>query len=119
LALVVPSAGCWGNPVQRRLSGRWLGVAVENVDEEALPAATGWAKGTSLEFAGSTLTVALPAADPRTGRYQIVSAVDRKIVLRVQGEGGNSQRLALELESDKKARWAVGNGRYVILERER
>ncbi len=119
MALTGLAVGCWGNPVERRLSGRWLGSAVENVDADSLPAAIGWAKGASLEFSGRNVTVAIPAEEPRSGRYQIVSAVDRKVELRVRGEDGRTDRLALELESDRRARWAVGNGRYVVLERER
>ncbi|MBN2197306.1 MAG: hypothetical protein JW751_31175 [Polyangiaceae bacterium] len=118
VALAGATVGCWGHPVERRLSGRWLGSAVENVDEASLPAAVGWVKGTSLEFSGRKVTVAVPAEEPRTGRYQVVSAVDRKIELRVKGEDGRTDQLALELESDRRARWSVGNGRYVILERE-
>ena len=72
-----------------------------------------------LEFSGRNVPVAIPAEEPRSGRYQIVSAVDRKVELRVRGQDGRTDRLTLELESDRRARWAVGNGRFVILERER
>jgi hypothetical protein len=60
-ALMLGVAGCSGHPVQSKLAGRWHGESVENVDGEVLAAATGWAKGASFEFAGSTLTVAIPA----------------------------------------------------------
>jgi hypothetical protein len=60
LPLLVISSGC-GHPVQRSLEGRWLGEAVENFQDSQLAAATGWARGLSFEFAGSNVTVAVPA----------------------------------------------------------
>ena len=64
LGLVVSASGC-GHPLQRTLQGRWMGESVENFDDEMVAAASGWARGTSLEFAGSELTVAIPAEEPR------------------------------------------------------
>src|SRR5690242_13087360 len=64
--------GC-NHPVQRTLEGRWMGESVENFDDEVAAAANGWARGTSLEFAGSELTVAIPAEEPRTAHYDVVS----------------------------------------------
>src|SRR5258705_1804617 len=72
LPILAISTGC-GHPVQRSLEGRWLGEAVENFQDSQLAAATGWARGLSFEFAGSTVTVAVPAEEARTGRYQVSS----------------------------------------------
>ena len=47
--------------VKRKLEGRWLGESVENFDAKEMAAATGWARGLSLEFSGTHLTVAVPA----------------------------------------------------------
>src|SRR5688500_13622065 len=62
-----------GHPVQKKLEGRWLGDGVENFDDEAVATATGWARGASMEFAGSSLTVTIPAEEPRSGKYKVVS----------------------------------------------
>lgn len=119
LMLAGVAVGCWGHPVERRLAGRWLGTGVENVDEASLPGATGWARGASFEFSGRKLTVAVPAEQPRTGRYQVLSAVDRRVALEVERPDGGTDRMDLELEAEDRARWPVGNGRVVLLERER
>ena len=51
--------------IYRKVFGRSLDL---NLIEQALRAAwTGWTKGTSLEFAGSSVTVAIPAEEPRAG----------------------------------------------------
>ena len=86
LGLVLSSAlllaGC-GNPVQRKLEGRWLGESVENFDAKDVAAATGWARGLSLEFSGTRLTVAVPAEEPRTGKYKVASVHENDVELAV------------------------------------
>src|SRR6187551_4096003 len=74
--------GC-GNPVQRKLEGRWLGERVENFDTKDIAAATGWARGLSLEFSGARLTVAVPAEEPRTGKYKVASVHENDVQLAV------------------------------------
>src|SRR6185436_11584825 len=61
-------AGC-GHPAARALEGRWFGDSVENFDPSDVPLATGWARGASFEFHGGSVTVAIPAEDPRKGRF--------------------------------------------------
>ena len=70
VGLCVGLGGC-GHPVQNKLEGRWVGDSVENFDDQHVAVATGWAKGASFEFSGSTLTVAIPAEDPRSASYKI------------------------------------------------
>src|SRR6187549_3022757 len=82
LVAVAVLSGC-GNPVQRKLEGRWLGESVENFDAKDMAAATGWARGLSLEFAGSRLTVAVPAEEPRTGKYKVARVHDNDVELAV------------------------------------
>ncbi|HWZ90859.1 MAG TPA: hypothetical protein VNW92_18485, partial [Polyangiaceae bacterium] len=53
--LLTGLTGC-GNPIARKLEGRWLGESVENFDAKDVAAATGWARGLSLEFSGTHLT---------------------------------------------------------------
>lgn len=112
------STGC-GHPVQRSLEGRWLGDSVENFDDSQLAAATGWARGLSFEFAGSNVTVAVPAEEPRTGRYQVSSVHESDVRLGVTSKEGKTSTVALKLDGDHAMRWMLGQGRAVVLRRDR
>ncbi len=118
LPMLVISTGC-GHPVQRSLEGRWLGEAVENFQETQLAAATGWARGLSFEFAGSNVTVAVPAEEPRSGRYQVKSVHESDVRLSVTTKEGKSTPIVLKLDSDHSMRWMLGQGRSVVLRRDR
>jgi hypothetical protein len=111
-------AACGVHPVQRKLSGRWLGERIENVDGEALAAATGWVRGASFEFAGSSLTVAIPAEEPRTGNYRVVRVHKDDVDLGVTRPDGTVDELRLKLDDDRSIRWMIGEGRAVVLRRE-
>jgi hypothetical protein len=121
LALVVSGAlllaGC-GNPVQRKLEGRWLGESVENFDAKEVAAATGWARGLSLEFAGSRLTVAVPAEEPRTGKYKVASARENDIQLAVTRMDGAVDTANLKLDDERSIRFMIGDTRAIVLRRE-
>jgi hypothetical protein len=114
--LAVVGAGC-GHPVQRKLEGRWIGEGVENFDDMATAPATGWAKGTSLEFAGSTLTVAIPAEEPRSGSYKVVSVNKQDVNLAVTRPDGAKDTLKLKLDDERSLRWQLGGGRSVLMRR--
>jgi hypothetical protein len=118
LPLLVISSGC-GHPVQRSLEGRWLGEAVENFQDSQLAAATGWARGLSFEFAGSSVTVAVPAEEPRSGRYKVSSVHESDVRLSVTTKDGKSTPVVLKLDSDHSMRWMLGQGRSVVLRRDR
>ena len=109
--------GC-GHPMQRKLEGRWLGQGVENVEDRDFAGATGWAKGVSMEFAGATLTVAVPAKEPRSGSYKIVSVHGGDIQLAVAGNAGKSYKARFKLDDDHNLRWVIGDSRTVLLRRE-
>jgi hypothetical protein len=91
---------------------------VENFDEEVAAAATGWAKGTSFEFAGSSLTVAIPAEEPRTGSYTVQEVTDRSVRLAVLDSQGESSELVLLLDDERSLRWVLGDGRSVVMHRQ-
>lgn len=107
-----------GHPTQRALEGRWLGDSVENFDDEVSAAAAGWAKGTSFEFAGSTLTVAIPAEEPRTGTYRVEGLENRSVRLAVLDSGGETSELVLLLDDEKSLRWMLGDGRSIVMRRQ-
>ena len=118
LPILAISTGC-GHPVQRSLEGRWLGDAVENFQDSQLAAATGWARGLSFEFAGSTVTVAVPAEEARTGRYQVSSVHESDVRLAFTAKDGKSSTALFKLDNDHSIRWMLGQGRSVVLRRDR
>jgi len=116
--LLAFSVGC-GHPVQRSLEGRWLGESVENFQDSQLAAATGWARGLSFEFAGSNVTVAVPAEEPRSGRYSVSSVHESDVRLSFTAKDGKTSTAAFKLDSDHSMRWMLGQGRAVVLRRDR
>jgi hypothetical protein len=111
------STGC-GHPIQRALEGRWFGESVENFDPGDLASATGWARGTSMEFSGSAVTVAVPAEDPRKGRYDVESAHDGDVVLAIRDTKGAVTRTRFTLDGDHFLKWHVDDRRSVVMRRE-
>lgn len=109
--------GC-GHPIQKKLDGRWLGDSVENFDDSVVAAATGWAKGTSLEFSGPTVTVSIPAEEPRTGKYKIVSVHESDIQLGIERKDGAVDPVLFKLDDERSMRWMLGDGRAIVLRRE-
>jgi hypothetical protein len=109
-------SGC-GHPVQRTLEGRWMGESVENFDDENIPAATGWARGASMEFAGHEITVTIPAEDPRTAPYKIVGVHQNKLKLSVDGSGAQ-ETLALILDDEQSMRWMLDDSRTIVMRRQ-
>jgi len=118
LPTLVISTGC-GHPVQRSLEGRWLGETVENFQDSQLAAATGWARGLSFEFAGSSVTVAVPAEEARTGRYQVSSVHESDVRLAFTSKEGKTTTALFKLDNDHSIRWMLGEGRSVVLRRDR
>jgi hypothetical protein len=118
LPMLAISTGC-GHPVQRTLEGRWLGEAVENFQDSQLAAATGWARGLSFEFAGSTVTVAIPAEEARTGRYTVSSVHESDVRLAFTSKDGKTSTALFKLDNERSIRWMLGQGRSVVLRRDR
>ena len=115
--LALLASGC-AHPIKKKLEGRWVGEAVENFDDDAMAVATGWAKGTSLEFAGSSLTVAIPAEEPRTAEFKIAKVHERDVQLSVLRKDGTRDKLALKLDDEHSMRWVLGGGRSIVMRRD-
>ncbi|MBK9001312.1 MAG: hypothetical protein IPM35_36800 [Myxococcales bacterium] len=115
ISLVLP--GC-GHPVQNKLEGRWVGDSVENFDDQHVAVATGWAKGASFEFSGSTITVAIPAEDPRSAPYKVATVRENNVELAIKRKDGATDKLRLKLDSEHSMRWVLGDERAVVLRRE-
>ncbi|HVW28682.1 MAG TPA: hypothetical protein VHC69_25125 [Polyangiaceae bacterium] len=109
--------GC-GHPVRRALAGRWFGESVENFDAPDVVAATGWARGASMEFSDDIITVAIPAEDPRKGRFDVASAHDSEIELAIRDDKGRSEKTHFTLDGDHYMKWHLDDRRSVILRRE-
>jgi hypothetical protein len=107
-----------GHPVKRKLEGRWLGEGVENFDDDKVAAATGWAKGTSMEFSGSTLTVSIPAEEPRSGAYEIVKVHQNDVEISIVRPDGSRDRTHFRLDDEHSMRWMLDEGRAIVLRRE-
>jgi len=120
LAMVGVSLGLWGcgHPVNNKLEGRWVGDSVENFDDGQVAVATGWAKGTSFEFSGSTLTVAIPAEEPRSGEYKVASVRENDVEIAVKRKDGASDKVRLKLDSEHSIRWILRDERAIVLRRE-
>jgi hypothetical protein len=111
------SVGC-GHPMQRKLEGRWLGDAVENFDDADVAAATGWAKGLSMEFSGSTITVAIAAEEPRSGKYEVARVHKNDVHLAVKRKEGTVDRVRFKFDDERTLRWMVGERHAVVMRHE-
>jgi hypothetical protein len=116
VAIVVPltSIGCSKSP-RDRLQGRWLGEAIENVPIEQIQKATGWVKGTAVEFAGNKVTVTIPAETPRTGTFKVTKAEGDLLVVSFFRDEGGRDDAEMKLVGDQAIRWQIGQGREILL----
>jgi hypothetical protein len=117
LTLALAATAC-AHPIQNKLEGRWLGESVENFDDGQVASATGWAKGTSMEFSGSNITVAIPAEEPRTGKYKIVRVHDADVELAITRRDGKTDTADLKLDDEHALRWMVGDNRAIVMRRQ-
>jgi hypothetical protein len=115
LAITLPvAAGCEKSP-KDRLQGRWLGDTIENVPATQLQKATGWVKGTAMEFQGNKVTVTIPAETPRTGTFKVARVEgDALFVSFLRDEGGRDEA-ELQLVNDQTLRWRIGTGREIVM----
>ena len=95
-----------------------MGESVENFEDEMVAAASGWARGTSLEFAGSDLTVAIPAEEPRTAKYSVLAVHDKNVRLAVLEANGHKQELRLVIDDERSIRWLLDQNRAVVMRRQ-
>lgn len=95
-----------------------MGESVENFEDEDVAAASGWARGTSFEFAGTELTVAIPAEEPRSATYRVVGVHQKKVRLAVVDRQGQTDELRLILDDESSLRWLIDERRAVVLRRQ-
>ncbi len=82
-----------------------------------MAAATGWARGLSLEFSGTRLTVAVPAEEPRTGKYKIASVRENDVELAVTRLDGAVDTASFKLDDERSLRFMIGDTRAIVLRR--
>jgi hypothetical protein len=111
---LVPIAACDKTP-KDRLQGKWLGETIENVPPAQLAKASGWVKGTAIEFAGNKVTVTIPAETPRTGTYRVARVDGDRITLTFLRDEGGRDEAQFRMTDDRTLRWAVGSGSEIVL----
>jgi hypothetical protein len=115
LAITLPAAaGCEKSP-KDRLQGRWLGESIENVPVTQVQKATGWVKGSAIEFSGNKVTVTIPAETPRTGSFKVTRKDDETLVVSFLREEGGRDEAEMRLVGDGQLRWRVGDGREIVM----
>lgn len=115
LAFTLPAiAGCDKTP-RDRLQGKWLGESVDNIHESQAVRATGWVKGTAIDFQGSKVTVTIPAETPRTGSYKISKVEGDMLTVSFQRPEGGNDEARLRFVGEQSLRWDIGGGREVLL----
>jgi hypothetical protein len=107
-------AGCQKTP-RDKLQGRWLGEGVENFPVQQVPKATGWVKGTAIEFTGNKVTVTVPAETPRTGTFKVARVEGEKVIVAFARDEGGTDETAFRLVNEATLRWDIGNGREIVM----
>jgi len=115
LAITLPAAaGCDKSP-RERLQGRWLGESIENLPAAQVQKATGWVKGTAIEFQGNKVTVTIPAETPRTGAFKVTKTEGNTVMVSFLRDEGGRDEAELQLVGDQTLRWRVGQGREIVM----
>ena len=108
---------CQGS-AQSRLEGRWLGDGFESLDGSVSAARAGWAKGTSLTFTDSRISVQLPGEPSRSGSYEIVSDRDGELELTITGHDGHVDHAELTIETERLLRWHLTPVHTLVMRRD-
>jgi hypothetical protein len=118
LLAALGTSGC-EESARDKLQGTWRGERIENVPDTQLLRATGWVRGTQLEFAGSKVTVTIPAESPRTGKYRVEHADEKDLELSFERPEGGVDRATFTLMGQDRMHWHIGDGREVVLVKDR
>ena len=115
LLITLPAAaGCAKSP-KDKLQGRWLGEAIENAPATQVQKATGWVKGTAIEFSGNKVTVTIPAEAPRTGSFKIARVEGDRLFVNFNRDEGGRDEAEMQIVDDHTLRWRIGGGRDVVM----
>jgi hypothetical protein len=115
LAITIPAAaGCEKSP-KDKLQGRWLGESIENAPVAQVQKATGWVKGTAIEFSGNKVTVTIPAEAPRSGSFKVARVEGDTLFVSFLREEGGRDEAEMQLVNDHTLRWRLGSGREIVM----
>ncbi|WP_437831892.1 hypothetical protein [Sorangium sp. So ce1153] len=106
--------GCSKTP-RDRLQGRWYGDSIENAPVDQLTKATGWVKGTAIEFNGSKVTVTLPAETPRSGTFKVTKSDGDQVTVGFLRPEGGLDEAQFRFATDQTLHWDIGAGRAIVL----
>jgi hypothetical protein len=98
-----------------RLQGRWVGESVENFASSQIARATGWAQGTSFEFRGNRVTVAVPAETPREGTFVVSEQPQSGLRVSFVRPQGTRDEVELQLVGPERLRWRFDDGRTIVM----
>ncbi len=107
---------CSNNP-QTQLQGKWVGDSVEKFSQVERASAEPWVSGTSFEFTGSRVSIAIPAETPREGTFKVTKLTEGTLSLAFlrPGPDGVRDNADFRIEQDGRLRWQLGDGRSVLL----
>ena len=115
IAITLPAAaGCEKSP-RDKLQGRWLGEGIEHVPPSQLQKATGWVKGTAIEFSGNKVTVTIPAETPRSGTFRVSRLEGETLLVSFLRDEGGRDDAEMQIVGDQTLRWRIGEGREIVL----
>jgi hypothetical protein len=115
--LVLATTGCEKSP-RDRLQGKWIGESIQAVHPSQSGAASGWAKGTSLEFSQNKVIVSIPAESARTGTFKTTSPENGKFdVIFKRPEGGEDRATVSLAQKDKQLVLAMGGGAELVMKK--
>jgi hypothetical protein len=116
VALAALAMGCPAPTGSERLEGRWVGVRAEGTSEDTSPAANAFATATEFDFHRDTLTVTTAMAT-QSGRYRVVTEDPTRVVIATDRDGPELTQ-TFTLTSDTTMRWAVLDGKSIVLARQ-
>ena len=95
-----------------RLVGHWQGFRSEGVETASQAAGDAVATAVSMDFTVETVTVTTPA-EKRSGPYAVIQEDATTIVLAT----GDAGRESFTFVDEKTVKWAVSNGKVIVLRR--
>ncbi len=107
--------GCTAPIGSERLEGRWVGVRAEGTTLDTSQAANAFATSTELDFHRGTLTVTT-STGTQSGRYQVVKEDSKKVVITTDRDGPE-QTQTFVFANDGTLRWALLEGKSIVLVR--
>ena len=109
------AVGC-SNGSSAMLEGRWVGDSVVNFGAQDVPMATGWALGTTFEFAGEQMSVRIPAESARTGTFEVVELDGDQLTIEVERKDGVIDTAKFRIDGERMS-WLLGGDRELVLRR--